>query len=55
MGARGAVDVGGQPPTKAATTGASRMTARSQAPRAKATELTAMASRQPNRSGRHRY
>ena len=55
MTARGTVDVEGQPPMKAATTGASRMPARSQVPRARATGPTAMAKRPPNRSGRNRY
>merc|ERR1719479_377550 len=50
MGARGNVEVGGQPPMKAATNGASRMPARSQAPRARPTGPPAMANRPPNRS-----
>ena len=55
MRSRETVDVGGQPPLKAATAGASRMPARLQAPRAKATGPTAKANRQPNRSGGNRY
>merc|ERR1719510_2229986 len=50
MGARGNVEVGGQPPMKAASNGASRMPARSQAPRAKPTGPPAMANRTPKRS-----
>ena len=52
---RGNVNVAGQPPVKAATNEASRMPARSQAPRARATGPTAMAYRPPNRSGKNRY
>ena len=52
---RGNVNIAGQPPVKVATNEASRMQARSQAPRARATGPTAMANRPPNRSGRNRY
>ena len=51
---RGNVNVAGQPPVKAATNEASRMPARSQAPRARATGPIVMANRPPNRSGRNR-
>merc|ERR1719361_739434 len=50
MGARGNVEVGGQLPMKPASSGASRMPARSQAPRARPTGSPAMANRPPNRS-----
>merc|ERR1719273_888108 len=50
IGARGNVEVGGQPPMKAASSGASRMPARSQAPRARPTGSPAMTNRPPNRS-----
>merc|ERR1719479_10480 len=49
-GARGNVEVGGQLPMKAASNGASRMPARSQAPRSRPTGSPAMANRPPNRS-----
>ena len=49
MGARGILDMGGQPPMKPATNGASRMPARSQAPRAKL--AAPAANRMPPRPG----
>ena len=52
---RGNVNVAGQPPVKAATNEASRLPARSQAPRARVTGSTAMANRPPNRSGGNRF
>ena len=53
MGARGNVDVGGQAPMKAVTNGASRMPARSQAPRSRPVAPPASTNRTPMRPGRN--
>merc|ERR1719281_1704033 len=49
MGARGNVEVGGQAPMKAVTNGASRMPARSQAPRSRPAPPPASSNRTPMR------
>ena len=51
MGARGNVEVGGQAPMKAVTNGASRMPARSQAPRSRPAPPPASSNRTPMRPG----
>ena len=51
MGARGNVDVGGQPAMKPVTNGASRMPARSQAPRQRPVAPPATSHRAPTRPG----
>ena len=54
MGARGNVEVGGQAPMKAVTNGASRMPARSQAPRSRPAPPPASSNRTPMRPGKNK-